>query len=157
MRAGDDDHLTHGSIGRIEGDPQADQRFGGDVLLVLVQALSAAAGRLEVEHRLAQDGFIVDELFDRGEQIGAGSPSGTGRVPVVHVDHARVGVVGIVGSVVGTAAVARMGALGAQLHVVANHGLGLVGREHLRHDEVALVAVGVDLGGVEVHGGLLPK
>ena len=157
VRAGDDDHLADGSIGRVEGDPQADQWFGGDVLLVLVQALTTAAGRLEVEHGLAQDRLVVDELFDRSEQIGAGGPSGTGRVPVVHVDHARVGVVGIVGSVVGTAAVARMGALGAQLHVVADHGLGLVGCEHLGHGEVALGAVGLYLGGGEVHGGLLPK
>ena len=78
-------------------------------------------------------------------------------IPVVHVDHARIGVVGVVGLVIGTAAVAWMGALGAQFHVVADHGLGLVGREYLRHDEVALIAVGLDLGGVEVHGGLLPE
>ena len=122
-----------------------------------MQALTAAAGRLEVEHGLAQDGLVVDELFDSGEQIGAGGPSGTGGVPVVHVDHARIGVIGIVGMVVGTAAVARVRTLGAQFHVVADHGLGVVGREYLRHYEVALVAVGLHLGGVEVHGGLLPS
>ena len=79
------------------------------------------------------------------------------RIPVVHVDHARIGVVGVVGLVVSTAAVARVRTLGAQFHVVADHGLGVVGREYLRHDEIALGAVGLDLGGVEVHGGLLSK
>ena len=75
----------------------------------------------------------------------------------MHVDHARIGVVGVVGLVVGTAAVAWVRTLGSQVHVVADHGLGLVGREYLRHDEVTLVAVGLDLGGVEVHGRLLPE
>ena len=79
-------------------------------------------------------------------------------VPVVHVDHARIGVVGVVGLVVrlvvGSAAVAWVRTLGAQVHVVADHGLGVVGRKYLRHDEVTLVAVGLDLGGVEVHGGI---